>query len=714
MRELLDQMFEPLENLPTNEILTPISGEKDQSTDLGRETKLAWIRGQVDKSVPINNTPAEKYLTEHRGIKSPWPDALRYSASYQHEAGAKSRSCLLSVVKNGQNEVVGVQTLELDPVTGEKAHDGKPDRFSNGYIGEGAVFLASSIEASQTLVIGEGIETVMTRILVSPCEGYACLGTVRFIEPQKHHRRVEILADNDKRETARCLARQYAEKGLPAYVVTVSEALGAKADMNDALRQQGLSFVRTAVEDAEPISTTTRNGLSNFRLDIGSDIEIAQRIIERLEEIYGTIVVCDEKIWRFDRTHWVAFDTDPLARFIHRADGAIYCDTAGRPQRVKLNKGRVVSIIDAAMKYRQEPGFFASAPRGINCESGFIRFGDDGSIEHSPHARQWKQRHVVRGRWHDKIPSQDRDNGLLAKYLQEAFNGDDESESRDKIRLLGEIAGCAAMGIGTKVRNPKAIILFSEEGGTGKSTFNKLLRAMPNAEAVSSVPASKFGDDKYAFRLIAKVLNAVDELSDRAVRSDVFKRMITGDPIPARDVYRSATDFEPVALHVFSTNVLPSFSGGIDGGTARRLLPVEFSHVVPEDERDPTLPERIIHDEADLLLRFAVLGAQRLIKQGDFTIPASSKLLLSQWLLAADPVRAWADERLEVTKDENLLSATDLYEDFLRWTETRGINSNHPPSIISFGRRLASAVPGLEHHRSNGSWYRNVRLRAAL
>jgi hypothetical protein len=119
-----------------------------------------------------------------------------------------------------------------------------------------------------------------------------------------------------------------------------------------------------------------------------------------------------------------------------------------------------------------------------------------------------------------------------------------------------------------------------------------LLRELPNPAAVASVRPAKFGDEKYA-----KVLNASDELSNRAVKADVFKRFITGEPVRARDVYRSATDFIPIAQHVFSTNVLPSFSGGVDGGVIRRLLPIEFPHVVPEKERDPDLLDRILRED---------------------------------------------------------------------------------------------------------------------
>ncbi len=689
------------------------AAERAEADKAEQEAKLSWICGQVDKSIPVNNTLADKYLTEHRGLQKPFPSSLRWAAGYQAKPDSKPRPCLLSVVTNDKREVVAIQSLELDPKTGAKASKVKPDRYSNGRVGDGAVFLGFTDTPAQTLVVGEGIETTLSRCMVSPCDAYACLGAIRYIAPQKHHKRVEILAETGKREEARRLARKYAKLGLAVYVVTVSDNLGEKADLNDALRQLGLSAVRMAVEDAEVVTSKTREGLSDFQLEIGSDVEIAQRIIERLEEIYGTILVSEGKVWSFDRTHWVAFENDHLARFVHRADGAFYFDAEGNQRTVRLNKSRVGSILDAALKYRQDSGYFKVVPCGINCESGFIKIDDNGAIEHLPHARQWRQRHVVHGKWCGDGEPINLENSDLARYLKEAFTGDSDAEKEDaklKIMLLGEVAGCAATGRGTKVRNPKAIIAFSEEGGTGKSTYLRLLRAMPNSEAVASVPAGKFGDEKYAHRLIGKVLNAADELPDRAIRSDVFKRLITGEPVPARDVYCSAVDFEPIALHVFSTNVLPAFSGGIDGGTARRLLPIEFTHVVPEDKRDPELADRIIQKEADLLLHFAVEGACRLIRQKGFTIPPSCQTLLDRWLVSADPVRAWAASRLEITAYEHIMPVADLYRDFESWAVQSGQKREFLPNAISFGKRLPTAVKGLERHRSDGSHYRNVNL----
>lgn len=212
--------------------------DSEATTEKERTETIEWIRKQVELSSPVEGTPAEKYLTEHRGLQKPYPASLKWAAKYQHKSGAPERACLLSVVTNDKNEIVALQSLQIDIRTGQKARREKPDRFSNGPVSEGAVFLGLTEDPSPTLVVGEGVETTVTRSLVGGCDGYACLGSLRFIEPKKHHKRVEILADNDKRDAARRLARQYAERGMMAHVVTVPEALGDKADLNDIRRNR--------------------------------------------------------------------------------------------------------------------------------------------------------------------------------------------------------------------------------------------------------------------------------------------------------------------------------------------------------------------------------------------------------------------------------------------------------------------------------------------
>jgi hypothetical protein len=161
-----------------------------------------------------------------------------------------------------------------------------------------------------------------------------CLGVVRFIEPKFHHKRVEILADTNARARCRQLAREHTKRGfgLCRHCARLS---WPKADLNDVLRELGSTAVLMAVEDAEHFTTAADARISSFDLRIVSDVEIAHKIVERLEELYGPVIVCESRVWRFDQTHWAALDDDHLVRFVHRADGALYVNADGKPRVVR-------------------------------------------------------------------------------------------------------------------------------------------------------------------------------------------------------------------------------------------------------------------------------------------------------------------------------------------------------------------------------------------
>src|SRR5215469_8194869 len=235
-------------NVETKQQAEPNSEEAAAAAE--RAEAVLWIRGQVAESVPIAGTRGERYLAEHRGLRGPvWPASLRWAERYRPWPAAPPRACLLATVTNPAGEIVAVHSIEIDPATGEKSRRNDRPKMSRGPVSEGAVFLGIENEAASVMALGEGVETTLTRRLVGPCDAYACLGPLRFIHPKQHHRRVEILADTNARSTARRLAREYARLGVPAYVVTVPDTLGPKADLNDALREMGETAVLMAIED---------------------------------------------------------------------------------------------------------------------------------------------------------------------------------------------------------------------------------------------------------------------------------------------------------------------------------------------------------------------------------------------------------------------------------------------------------------------------------
>lgn len=223
-------------------------------------------------------------------------------------------------------------------------------------------------------------------------------------------------------------------------------------------------------------------------------------------------------------------------------------------------------------------------------------------------------------------------------------------------------------------------------------------------------------DERHIVGLVGKPLNASDELSAAAaIASETFKAVITGEPVQGRDVYKPRVEFRPVAQHLFATNILPVFAGGMDQGIQRRLLVIPFNRVVPPEERIEAIGRKIAEQEADLLPAWAVDGAARVIRQRNFSIPASSKAALKDWIYGADPVLAWLDERVEIRPDlhEHFKVRTRYaHEQFQTWAQAEGFKKDSLPAINGFVQRITANAPGISYRRSGeGRFFTGMLVR---
>jgi hypothetical protein len=300
----------------------------------------------------------------------------------------------------------------------------------------------------------------------------------------------------------------------------------------------------SAAEDTLP--TPARQQPRPRHLRWGSDVEIAGLIQDELKRDYRTLPFCDGEFWRYIGTYWEPVLRQELRRVVHAYDGLPF----GERGRVRLNKSRIDSILNELGVILSAPNFFEARRVGINCQTGFITF-EQGTPQLLPHDPEHRQRHVIPARWEPGGSPEIPDGSLLARLLHGSFEGDDDANK--KIDLIAEIAGAAALGHGPKHTAPKAVVLLGRTAENGKSQILDLLRGLLPLGAVSSVPPSRFGDDRHIVKLVGKLLNTSDELGTaEAIASDRFKAMITGEPLTGRDVYRPAFDFRPQAQHVFA------------------------------------------------------------------------------------------------------------------------------------------------------------------
>src|SRR5271165_1299945 len=455
-------------------------------------------------------------------------------------------------------------------------------------------------------------------------------------------------------------------------------------------------------------------------LQLGSDVDIANCVSLVLRQDRGEVIFSEGHFWYYVKSHWRAIENHELRRVVHRYDGA--SPPGGRA--IKLNKSRIDSVLNEMSAMLMREDFFAEAPVGINCGSGFIDFASDGMPRVLPHQPEHRCRHVLSaffqetwGRDDEELFSNSQALGdLVGRLLEGVFLGD--PDAKEKRQLLAEIAGAAALGYRSKSWEPKAVILEGKTAENGKSQILDLFRGLLPSDAVTSIPAAKMSDERFLVRLVGKHLNASDELSGaEAIASEVFKAIVTGEPVSGRDVYRSVVDFRSVAQNVFAANTLPSFRGGMDRGVQRRLLVLTFNRTIPVGEWVANIGKRVAEEEADILLTWAVAGASRLIRQRAFTIPPSSKAALRDWLLGADPVLAWLNSRVEEVDpkvpdaDKARIKSKDAYADFVNWARYEGFRENTLPAISGFVQRLRANRPSIGvKHTSHSNFLTGIKL----
>ena len=480
-------------------------------------------------------------------------------------------------------------------------------------------------------------------------------------------------------------------------------------DANDVLRDQGPEALREKVEHSKIVQLDLPKRPQPV-LEIGSDAEVARHAKHAIVEEFGELVGANGKLFCWTGKFWRELRPSDFYPHIEALDGEHIED-----YRIRLSASRVKSVETLLYRQNEKPEFFENRATGIPCENGFVLVSRSGAIL-APHDPNNRNRYFLPIEWDEQELFLPPEGSLLETLIDGCFKRDPEAGLKSEI--LRELAGAALVGTRSLRTSAKAIVLLGEKAANGKSQVLEMLRhLLPSDRQVSITPA-QFSDERMLVHLDGKRLNAADEIGGKAIASERFKAVITGEPVTARDVYRTAVTFSSRCLHVFSTNSLPSFEGGMGHGVRRRLFVMRFDRVIPEDERIPDLGKRIAEEEAEILLSWAIGGAIELARAGRFCPLPSSDSILQDWVRMSDPIAEWLadDEATLVTGNEADREAMSVaHKDFADWCKRMKLPPSKIPSMIIFSKQInAGDYSGLARVRTkNGKFVCGLKILGA-
>jgi P4 family phage/plasmid primase-like protien len=272
--------------------------------------------------------------------------------------------------------------------------------------------------------------------------------------------------------------------------------------------------------------------------------------------------------------------------------------------------------------------------------------------------------------------------------------------------FVQRVIGYALTGI---VRD-HVLIVFYGVGANGKSTFLEAVRFGLGDYAVQTNPAllmAKNQDTHPTERatLWGRRLAICSETEEgRALAEVMVKQLTGGDTINARYMRMDEFNFTPTHKLILCTNHKPRVR---DSGEAmwRRLHLVPFGVVIPEKERDSTLPEKL-RAEAPGIFRWAVEGCAEWQRVG-LNPPDAVRKATAEYRSDEDTIGQFLKECCHVVpgSDTVRVKAGVLFEAYTTWCDDTG---NAPVRQRSFG--LTMTERGFGRDKDGVTWYTGVRL----
>lgn len=281
---------------------------------------------------------------------------------------------------------------------------------------------------------------------------------------------------------------------------------------------------------------------------------------------------------------------------------------------------------------------------------------------------------------------------LWDKFLERIFDGD-----KDLIRYVQKVIGYSLTG---STAEQCAFFLYGT-GRNGKSTFLDVIRELfgdyaRNIQPETIMIKNNNGINSDIARLKgARLVTTVEPNEGLRLNEGLLKQLTGGDIITARKLYAEEFEFKAEFKLFMATNHKPIIRG-TDLGIWRRVHMIPFTVVIPENEVDRQLTEKLMQ-ELDGIFVWALRGLAMYNREG-LKMPYAVQKAVDEYKKEMDVVSRFLDECTEKTFAKSV-KASDLYKIYLQWCD---LNTEYKMSNTNFGKEM---IQKYEKIRKTDGWY---------
>lgn len=376
------------------------------------------------------------------------------------------------------------------------------------------------------------------------------------------------------------------------------------------------------------------------RLSFGERL-LADYLIEKNPTLYHDK---SGQLYRWEDSHYVPWSEEQF-----RKEAIISLGEEATASRVKSSCSLAMSLV--SMPHGRE---LNDRHEWVCLKNGMFNLY---TLELKPHEPDFMSTIMLGASWYgDKTPKPERWLAFLYENVQ----------TPQVIMQIQEFFGYC---LTRDTRFDKAMLMLGP-GADGKSQCIKVLRELVGPQNCSAVSMSGLEDQFQRAALFGKILNVSTEITTDAIQSEMFKAIVTGDPIQASFKHKDSFEYAPFCKMVFASNKMPRALDNSDG-YFRRILPILFKRQYLENDpdRDPNLLSKFMA-EIDGIFAWAIIGLHRLMQQNGFTSCDETLDFMMKYRRYNNPVMAFVQDRCSLdappeaeTKLKELYKA---YKEFCR------------------------------------------------
>lgn len=270
---------------------------------------------------------------------------------------------------------------------------------------------------------------------------------------------------------------------------------------------------------------------------------------------------------------------------------------------------------------------------------------------------------------------------LTQAFLREVLVNEDGTTCEEWLDFIWEWMGYC---LTADARAHTALVNVGD-GGNGKGTFARLLRALVGSRQCAAVSIEDLAHEYNRAHLVGKLVGFINEPTRRAMDrgGEWLKAISAGDDVPARHPCGRVFTFCPVARFVVSCNDLPA-TKDLTHGYFRRLVIVQwrFTPPIPNLQLDAELAE-----ELSGVFNAAVEGLRRFQSQGNhFGRLPGSDAIKAEYRRSQDTVALFLED--DCVACETGTTSDALYRAYQDWCYRNGFRGDVVLTSVAFGKAL--------------------------